>query len=52
MTFGPRITGKVAGLGGIKIGDQVSAQLTQNGGQVTAVAIADPAQAPPGRSLP
>jgi hypothetical protein len=42
----------VSGLGGIKAGDQVSAQLTQDGGRVTAVAIADPAQAPAGGSLP
>jgi hypothetical protein len=42
----------VAGLGGIKVGDHVSAQLTQDGGRVTAVTIADPAQAPAGGSLP
>jgi hypothetical protein len=52
VTSATRVTGKVAGLGGIKVGDQVSAQLTQDGGRVTAVAIADPAQAPAGGSLP
>jgi len=52
VTRATRVTGKVAGLGGIKVGDQVSAQLTQDGGQVTAVTIADPAQAPAGGSLP
>ena len=52
VTRATRVTGKVAGLGGIKVGDQVSAQLTEDGGRVTAVAIADPAQAPAGGSLP
>jgi hypothetical protein len=52
VTRATRVTGKAAGLGGIKVGDQVSAQLTRDGGRVTAVAIADPAQAPAGGSLP
>ena len=52
VTSGTRVTGKVTGLGGIKVGDQVSAQLTQDGGRIIAVAIADPAQAPAGGSLP
>ena len=52
VTGATRVTGKVTGLGGIKVGDQVSAQLTQDGGRVTAVAIADPAQAPAGGTLP
>jgi hypothetical protein len=52
VTSATRVTGKVAGLGGIKVGDHVSAQLTQDGGRVTAVAIADPAQTPAGGSLP
>jgi hypothetical protein len=52
VTSATRVSGKVAGLGGIKVGDHVSAQLTQDGGRVTAVAIADPAQAPAGGSLP
>jgi hypothetical protein len=52
VTRATRVTGKVAGLGGIKVGDQVSAQLTQDSGRVTAVAIADPARAPAGGSLP
>jgi hypothetical protein len=52
VTSATRVTGKVTGLGGIKVGDHVSAQLTQDGGRVTVVAIADPAQAPAGGSLP
>ena len=52
VTSATQVTGNVAGLSGIKVGDQVSAQLTQGGGRVTAVTIADPAQAPAGGSLP
>lgn len=52
VTHATRVTGKVAGLGGIKAGDRVSAQLTQEGGRVTAATIADPAQAPAGGSPP
>jgi len=52
VTSATRVTGKAAGLNGIKAGDQVSAQLTQGGGRVTAVTVADPAQAPVGGSLP
>jgi hypothetical protein len=52
VTRTTRVTGKVAGLGGIKVGDQVSARFTQDGGRVTAVTIADPAQATAGGSLP
>ena len=52
VTGATRVSGKVAGLGGIKVGDQVSAQLTQDGGRIIAVAIADPAQAPAGVTLP
>jgi hypothetical protein len=52
VTGATRVTGNVAGLGGIKVGDHVSAQLTQDGGRVTAVTIADPAQAQAGGSLP
>ena len=52
VTSATRVTGKVAGLDGIKVGDHVSAQLTQDGGRIIAVAIADPAQAPAGGSLP
>ena len=52
VTRATRVTGKVAGLSGIKVGDQVSAQLTQDGGRATAVTIADPARALAGGSLP
>ena len=52
VTGATRVTGKVAGIGGIKVGDQVSAQLTQDNGGTIAVAIADPAQLPAGGSLP
>ena len=53
ITSSTRITGKVTGIGGIKVGDQVSAQITEsNGGQPTVAAIQDPAQAPSGGSVP
>jgi hypothetical protein len=52
VTGATRVTGKVAGIGGIRVGDQVSAQLTQGSGRTIAVAIADPAQPPAGGSLP
>lgn len=52
VTRATKITGKVSGIGGIKVGDQVSAQLTRQGGTMTAVAIADPAQPPAGGGLP
>jgi hypothetical protein len=49
ITSATRITGKVTSIGGIKVGDQVSAQITEsNGGQPTVTAIQDPAQAPSG----
>jgi hypothetical protein len=53
ITSATRITGKVTSIGGIKVGDQVSAQITEsNGGQPTVTAIQDPAQAPSGGSVP
>jgi len=52
VTSATHITGKVTSVGGIKAGDHVSAQLTQGSGGVIAVMIADPAQSPPGGSLP
>jgi hypothetical protein len=53
ITSSTRITGKVTSIGAIKVGDQVSAQITQrDGGQPTVTAIQYPAQAPSGGSLP
>ena len=52
VTGSTRITGKVSGISGIKVGDQVSAQIVQNGGAARASAIQDPAQPPAGGSLP
>ena len=48
VTGSTRVTGRVHSISGIKVGDQVSAQLTQSGGRVTAVAIQYPAQQPGG----
>jgi hypothetical protein len=44
VTGSTRVAGRVSGIGGIKVGDQVSAQLTQRGGQIVAMAIQYPAQ--------
>ncbi len=52
VTSASHITGKVTSVGGIKVGDHVTAQLTRGSGGVTAVMIADPAQSPSGGSLP
>jgi hypothetical protein len=49
ITSSTRITGKVTSIGGVKVGDQVSAQITAtNGGRPTVIALQDPAQAPSG----
>jgi hypothetical protein len=52
ITASTKVSGKVASIGSIKVGDQVSAQITVNGGQATVTAIQDPAQAPPGGGGP
>jgi hypothetical protein len=52
VTGSTRVSGKVSSIGGVKVGDQVSAQMTQSGGKTTATAIQDPAQSPPGGGLP
>jgi hypothetical protein len=53
ITSSTRITGKVTSIGAVKVGDEVSAQITQsNGGQPTVTAIQDPAQAQSGGGLP
>jgi hypothetical protein len=52
VTRSTRITGKVSGISGIKVGDQVSAQIVQNGGAARATAIQDPAQPPAGGTAP
>jgi hypothetical protein len=52
VTGDTRVTGQVSSIGGVKVGDQVSAQMTQSGGKTTVTAIQDPAQSPPGGGLP
>jgi hypothetical protein len=52
VTGATRVTGKVSTITEIKVGDQVSAQITQGSRGNVAVAIADPAQLPGGGSLP
>jgi len=48
VTSSTRITGKVSAISGIKVGDQVSAQITEGNGSPTVAAIQDPAQSPAG----
>ncbi|MBO0806830.1 MAG: hypothetical protein J2P32_00810 [Actinobacteria bacterium] len=48
VTGSTRVTGKTSGIGGVRVGDQVSAQITQHGGRLTATAIQDPARLPGG----
>jgi hypothetical protein len=52
VTNSTQITGNVTGIGGIRTGDEVSAQITQSGGKDSADAIQDPAQARAGGGLP
>jgi hypothetical protein len=50
VTSATRVTGRVGSIQQIRVGDQVSAEMTQSGSKVTAVAIQYPAQeAPPGQ---
>ena len=48
VTSSTRVTGKVSAISGIKVGDQVSAQITEGNGDPTVAAIQDPAQSPGG----
>jgi hypothetical protein len=52
VTTSTRVTGKVSGISGVKVGDQVSAQIVQNGGTASATAIQDPARSPAGGTAP
>lgn len=48
VTGSTRVSGKVSSVSGIKVGDQVSAQISQSGGKATVIAIWDPARSPLG----
>ena len=52
VTNSTRVTGRVSSIRSVKVGDLVTAQITQNGGQATVTAIQDPAELPPGASPP
>jgi hypothetical protein len=52
VTSSTRVTGRVSSIGSVKVGDLVTAQITQSGGQATVTAIQDPGQLPSGPSLP
>ena len=46
VTAATKVTGRVTSISKVKVGDQVSAQITESGGQATATAIQDPARLP------
>lgn len=48
VTRATKVTGKVAGIGGVKVGDLVSATITGADGKLTADSIQDPASLPTG----
>ena len=48
VTRATKVTGKVAGIGGVKVGDLVSATITGANGKLTADSIQDPASLPSG----
>jgi hypothetical protein len=52
VTPSTRVSGRVASISGIKVGDQVSALITRNGSRTTAIAIAYPPQPPGGAEVP
>ena len=52
VTSSTRVTGNVSSIGAIKVGDQVSAQIMQNGGRATATSIQYPPQSPLSGSAP
>jgi hypothetical protein len=46
VTRATKVTGKVAGIGGVQVGDLVSATITGANGKLTADSIQDPASLP------
>jgi hypothetical protein len=52
VTSATKVTGRVTGIGGVKVGDQVTAQIRQSSGQATVTAIQDPGQPPSSGGLP
>jgi hypothetical protein len=52
ITNSTKVTGKVTSIGAVKVGDLVTAEITESGGTATATAIQDPASLPSGGGLP
>jgi hypothetical protein len=46
VTSATKVSGRVSGIGGVKVGDEVSLRATGTGGNLTATAIQDPASLP------
>jgi hypothetical protein len=52
VTSSTRITGRVSSIRSVRVGDMITAQITQSGSRTVVTAIQDPAQLPPGASSP
>jgi hypothetical protein len=52
VTSSTRVTGRVSSIRSVKVGDLVTAQLTESDGRTTVTAIQDPGSLPTGGSLP
>lgn len=52
VTSSTKVTGKVTSIAEVKVGDLVTAEITESGGKATATAIQDPASLPSGGGLP
>jgi len=52
VTSSTRVTGRVSSIRSVKVGDLVTAQITESGGRAAVTAIQDPAELPPGARLP
>ena len=52
VTSSTRVTGRVTSIGAVKVGDFVSAQISESNGKATATAIQDPARLPSSGGLP
>jgi hypothetical protein len=52
VTSSTKFTGQVTSISAVKVGSNVSVEISESGGRATAIAIQDPAQGPPSTSLP
>jgi hypothetical protein len=52
ITSSTRVTGRVTSIGSVRVGDRISAEITETGGQATVTALQDPASLPPALGQP